>query len=891
MRQTKMSILITFFALLVLALTGCKEDEADGSDTPTVPSEETTAVPELSITDKSVNEGNNGTVIINLKVSCSAQPQENSEVTVHWSTSDATSMTNAKAVAGEDYVAGSGVLTFTKGKSLDQTIAVTVNGDVDLEEDEIFLVTLERPVNATISVGVGEVLIVNDDTGVPNTSSETKFENLPEGVIIADHFDYFGQNDYDSDAVYTTVPISEQNFTEAVQVEIQKTPSSASRVNMTMKSPIQLHQNDIILVSFYARTITPSSNGSGHLEFLLQHNGDPWTEYVSWPIDIKTEWKRYYIPFTVQVWRGMRSEIHVPPPSDGDSTTFGAGEVRFRFSLGYHSQKIQLADMRIVDFGTAVTGDQLPVTILPSKEGNVIIPASSKDIKADWTPDLLAEADAGNRYLPDFSYAGYHNGEESLPDGTGWAVINVIDYGATPDDGTDDTAAIKDAIAAAESISDPVKLIFPAGRFIINDVLIIQKKNFILQGAGSQADGTVIAPSRPMKDMTKPPLILATEQEIVASKQKTGHGDLYSPFSWAGGVIWVGSSDTHGNTAATGTATRTNSTANRGDHTVSTEDASRLSAGQVVQLRYYDNSSDHPLHDHIFDCTASDLPKGYGSSLPKNPEVVQNITVDSVSGNNVTFKEPLNHDIRAGWHCDLKTFDWFTEIGIEGITIEFPMTTYAGHHIEEGYNGIYVNDGLNCWIDDIQIINSDSGVLVENSKNVTIRNIVINGRGGHYALMAANSDQILFRDFQTSTRTCHNLSFNTYARTTVYTHGRVDAISFDQHNGMNHQNLLDDLDLVGEVRHLWEHGGSSSRRPTHGAFNTAWNLRFSPAGQVPVLGTTIDDGPSAYMVGLSSDAMLMFTYGPNTYTEGLGKRDIAVPSLYEYQLERRTTTP
>ncbi|MCI5161165.1 MAG: hypothetical protein D3917_03905, partial [Candidatus Electrothrix sp. AX5] len=84
MRQTKISILI-FFALLVLALTGCKEDEADGSDTPTVPSEETTAAPELSITDKSVNEGNNGTVIINLKVSCSAQPQENSEVTVHWS--------------------------------------------------------------------------------------------------------------------------------------------------------------------------------------------------------------------------------------------------------------------------------------------------------------------------------------------------------------------------------------------------------------------------------------------------------------------------------------------------------------------------------------------------------------------------------------------------------------------------------------------------------------------------------------------------------------------------------------------------------------------------------------------------------------------------------------
>ena len=63
---------------------------------------------------------------------------------------------------------------------------------------------------------------------------------------------------------------------------------------------------------------------------------------------------------------------------------------------------------------------------------------------------------------------------------------------------------------------------------------------------------------------------------------------------------------------------------------------------------------------------------------------------------------------------------------------------------------------------------------------------------------------------------------------------------------MNHQNLLDDLDVFGEVRDLWEHGGSYSRRPTHGGFNTAWNLRFSPVGQVPVQGTCIDDGPGIF---------------------------------------------
>lgn len=253
------------------------------------------------------------------------------------------------------------------------------------------------------------------------------------------------------------------------------------------------------------------------------------------------------------------------------------------------------------------------------------------------------------------------------------------------------------------------------------------------------------------------------------------------------------------------------------------------------------------------------------------------------------FKEPLNHDIQSGWSGQLKTRAWFPEMGVEGIAIEFPNVHYAGHHIEEGYNGIFIKDGLNCWVRDVKITNSDSGIIIETSKNVTVQNVVIDGRGGHYALMTADSDQVLFRDFQSDTQTCHSLSFNTASRTAVYTHGRVNAVSFDQHNGMNHQNLMEDLDVVGETRDIWVHGGNDSERPTHGAFNTFWNLRFSPAGQVPVQGTSIKDGPNAYMIGLSTDALLMFTYGPDAYTEGLGRRDLAVQSLYDYQLTRRTS--
>ncbi len=884
-------LFILFFLIPSLIIsTGCKkekESKQNETEQGTQFTVNSTKTNEISISNASITEGDEGTSNLKLTVTCSSDPRQNRKVKVKWSTSDATATNEAQATAGEDYTASSGVLTFKKGGRLKKKIIIPIKTDVDMEEDEIFLVTLEQPVNATIANGVGEALILNDDSGgTPQVSNETKYASLPDGTVIADHFNDFSRNDYGGDAAYKIISVSGQEFTEAVQVEIQKVPSADSRVNMAINSPIQLLQDDIILVSFYAKKVKSSSSGSGQIKFLLQHNGEPWTEYVSWPMDIGTEWQKYYIPFTIQAWRAKRGEYHVPPPSDGDDNTFGIGEVRFRFSLGYYPQKLQFADMRIVNYGTSVTGSQLPATSLSAKTDNIIIPESSPSTgNGNWVPDLLAQADAGDTYLPDFSYAGYHNGEAPLPTGKGWKTINVLDYGATPNDNTNDTKAIKNAISAAEKISEGVVLSFPPGRFILRNVLIIDKDKFILRGAGSQKGGTVLAVTMPMKSMNKPPVIQEIDNDIRSANRRTDDGDLFSSFSWSGGVIWLGSTEFRG---ATGTAAQTTGTALRGSHSVSTKDASDVTVGDVVQLRYYDNSTANPLHKHIYGCSSSDLPDGFGGGLPKNPEVWQNITVESVSGNTVNFKEPLNHDIQSGWHGLLKTRKWFPEMGIEGISIEFPDVPYAGHHIEEGYNGIYIKDGLNCWINDVRITNSDSGIIIETSKNVTVQNVLIDGRGGHYALMTSDSDQVLFRDFQSYTRTCHNLSFNTSSRTAVYTHGKVSDTSFDQHNGMNHQNLLDDIDVFGEVRDLWVHGGNNSGRPTHGAFNTFWNLRFSPASQVPVQGTSIKDGPNAYMVGLSSDALLMFTYGPNAYTEGLGRRDLAVPSLYEYQLSRRT---
>jgi hypothetical protein len=115
----------------------------------------TAAAPsELTIQDAQAPEGNSGTSPLAFQVFLS--PASAKPVTVPYATS------NGTATAGSDYVATSGTLTFAAGQT-SQTINVPIAGDLNIEQDETFSVSLSNPVNATISADTGTGTIQNDD--------------------------------------------------------------------------------------------------------------------------------------------------------------------------------------------------------------------------------------------------------------------------------------------------------------------------------------------------------------------------------------------------------------------------------------------------------------------------------------------------------------------------------------------------------------------------------------------------------------------------------------------------------------------------------------------------------------------------------------------------------
>jgi hypothetical protein len=110
------------------------------------------------IDDASTAEGNAGTRTLSIPVTLSSA--STSVVVVDYSTADGT------AVAGFDYAAARGTLTFRPGEKA-KTIPISILGDTTIETDEAFSVILSNPTNATIANGEATATIANDDTAVP----------------------------------------------------------------------------------------------------------------------------------------------------------------------------------------------------------------------------------------------------------------------------------------------------------------------------------------------------------------------------------------------------------------------------------------------------------------------------------------------------------------------------------------------------------------------------------------------------------------------------------------------------------------------------------------------------------------------------------------------------
>ena len=525
----------------------------------------------------------------------------------------------------------------------------------------------------------------------------------------------------------------------------------------------------------------------------------------------------------------------------------------------------------------------------------------------DGAVQILTETE---HRLPDFSYAGYNHGVGDVPILKG-KTIDVTKHGVIADDGIDDSAGLLKALEAAHETRGPVIVKLPAGKIIATEILKITRGDIVLRGAGHGAHGTELHFPRPLAMVDQSDALdeLRAYLKKYDKRQREKENNIDAPFSeysWSGGLIWIQKDGTrpaayleNKDPAIIVVANASDGAA--GSQTVLVDDASRLSVGDVVELQWLNlRGEGGPFIDELYGNT--DLKVGsHHWTFENRPLVRQKTKVLSIDGETVTISDPLLHNISAALPAQFAQWDHITNVGIEDLFISFPDTPAFGHHLERGYNGIYMTSVFDGWIRDVKIHNADSGVLTYNSANLTIANIETTGeRAAHYSVHAGNVHNVLVKNLTVNNPARHSLSLNTQATKCVFQNAIVTrAAVLDQHAGANHQNLFDNITLYVDAERekgrayypVWNGSGAGYWQPGHGRFNTTWNLIVNVRSgaerdeTVKLLGAA--EGPDARIIGVSGNRKFEVEYFPAPYTERINRAMNDVPSLYDYQLKKR----
>lgn len=491
-------------------------------------------------------------------------------------------------------------------------------------------------------------------------------------------------------------------------------------------------------------------------------------------------------------------------------------------------------------------------------------PSSPEEPRKDASePETSGSERRSAPYTPDWSMAGYRGGK-ALP-ALASSTHKAADFGAIANDGKDDTAALRQALAELEKVSGPVVLELGEGTLDVSEILYVRRSDFVLRGAGSER--TTLRFSRPLREMKTPGRIEALRSYLRANDKKVD-GRWFSEFSWTGGVIWsrlpTGDQIAFDGPGPLLGPSAPLVTGRRGEREVLVEAAHDISVGETLVVRWFNSEGeDSELIRHVLGLSGS----GFGARLADDPTrvlVEQAVVVEKVEGEKVTLEQGLLHDARAEWKARVGRVERLTEVGFSGFSIEFPDVSFGGHHQEAGYNGLHLNDLRNSWVTDVHIKNADSGILSDRSDRLTLQKVRVSGRPGHYGVHLGSVNAVLVEDFEVAPEFAHSVSFNTRCTGSVFTQGTITDGSLDQHRGFNHQNLYDSIIAIESDDHsrLFDHGGARYWGPPHGAFNTFYNVevRFSSGSDEPVAVGSVHGAGPAWLINVRGNRPLEFDY-------------------------------
>jgi hypothetical protein len=508
--------------------------------------------------------------------------------------------------------------------------------------------------------------------------------------------------------------------------------------------------------------------------------------------------------------------------------------------------------------------------------GNVLDPLTWRShlYPEDWTP---AHTDDEGRFLHDFSYAGYHNGETPIPENRPEPVISVTDHGADPTGQTDSTSAFQAALDRVR-VNGSGTVHVPAGTYRVDGTLAVQASNVVLDGEGPDASRIVFTKTDGMSYDSH-----LTLQGNVDHSREIELAEDGQPRSTV----------------------------------VRVANASGLEAGMHVGVGWV--VTDAFVEEHGMQGTWTVFNGDWQPFFRREIERVDATADPPV----VELDVPLRYPAKVRDSASLRVGEGYaSECGVQDLGLANAVDRKAALSRDQ-VHVLELRNVEDCWVENAATFASPAsddrvngepahvqsgGLLVRDSKRVTVANTTIEnpqhrGGGGNGYLFEVRSSSEVLMDNDTARNGRHNFIQNWGFGTSGWVlHDSTSTGSTAEHGGLvatpdgsefHHSlamaNLVDQTTLNDgfDAVNRGDYSSGAGHTATQSVF---WNtqgtghVRSLQYGHGYVIGTTPP-------LTVTTNPILPGGEGtrPEDYTEGLGTGATLEPaSLYEDMLERRT---
>ncbi len=458
--------------------------------------------------------------------------------------------------------------------------------------------------------------------------------------------------------------------------------------------------------------------------------------------------------------------------------------------------------------------------------------------------------------LPDFSYAGYHYGEDKLPTITK-NVWNVLENGVKANVKEDQTNAVQALIDKVGKQGGGV-VFFPKGKYYFNldaahkQHLQINYSHVVLRGEGSGKEGSILYNANPL---TQYQISSWLSPAFIQTSINLQHTYTFWGIDYPDSVQITKAISTNAGVASDTIQKATiiaqlSSNAKKGQRNISLSSTEKIHSGDVILLGMYNTTPDGNLiKDLLQPINPFETYETAATEAGKmaSPSYQLLVEVEKVLDNKtIRLKQTLRRDIPLKYRPVVALAPMLTEIGIENLRLESNWNGYYCHHgcdktdpkqgkeMDYGWTGINFCRATHSYVNNVAIQNFTNPVYLLDSRNCTITGVDISGFDAHAGIKIYShaSDNLIshirFHNNFTHVLSGEGCAFGNVFTDIVYTPVSKKPGYFDFHGfsdrrfSPSSQNLFENIVGLQQVNS----GGAPNYMPQTATDNVWWNIEL-----------------------------------------------------------------